>query len=245
MIKLKCRNAEISCEEAEILTSGAVSAFDISFEFDSTWHELAKTAVFKNGSLSVSLLIPENGICKIPHEVLERQGMLYIGVYGTGGGITLPTVWCEVGNVNSGTEPAEASKEPTPGAYEQMLSLQMSTAKEAEGAKNAAESACEAVKDVRSSFKEHAAELKSMASDSVQRAEESFEAHASEIKKAANEAVQSILRRADDGEFDGNVMFASFAINPFSGLLEMTTPEGYKGPTFKITNGKMEVEING
>ena len=42
----------------------------------------------------------------------------------------------------------------------------------------------------------------------------------------------------------GNVMYATFAIDPETGLLTMTTPDGYTGPTFAIVNGFLEVSIN-
>ena len=42
----------------------------------------------------------------------------------------------------------------------------------------------------------------------------------------------------------GDVMFATFAIDPETGLLTMTTPDGYTGPTFAIVNGFLEVSIN-
>ena len=42
----------------------------------------------------------------------------------------------------------------------------------------------------------------------------------------------------------GDVMFATFAIDPETGLLTMTTPDGYDGPTFMIVNGFLEVSIN-
>lgn len=42
----------------------------------------------------------------------------------------------------------------------------------------------------------------------------------------------------------GDVMFATFAIDPEAGLLTMTTPDGYDGPTFAIVNGYLEVSVN-
>lgn len=43
----------------------------------------------------------------------------------------------------------------------------------------------------------------------------------------------------------GDVMFATFEIDPETGLLTMTTPDGYDGPVFSIVNGFLEVSING
>lgn len=42
----------------------------------------------------------------------------------------------------------------------------------------------------------------------------------------------------------GNVMYATFSIDPETGLLTMTTPDGYTGPVFSIVNGFLEVSIN-
>lgn len=56
---------------------------------------------------------------------------------------------------------------------------------------------------------------------------------------------------ADRGEYvdtgesaRGDVMYATFAIDPETGLLTMTTPDGYTGPTFVIVNGFLEVSIS-
>ena len=42
----------------------------------------------------------------------------------------------------------------------------------------------------------------------------------------------------------GNVMYATFSIDPETGLLTMTTPDGYTGPVFSIVNGFLEVSVN-
>lgn len=50
---------------------------------------------------------------------------------------------------------------------------------------------------------------------------------------------------ADTGEAArGDVMYATFSIDPETGLLTMTTPDGYTGPTFMIVNGFLEVSIS-
>lgn len=41
----------------------------------------------------------------------------------------------------------------------------------------------------------------------------------------------------------GDVMYATFSIDPETGLLTMTTPDGYTGPVFSIVNGFLEVSI--
>lgn len=41
----------------------------------------------------------------------------------------------------------------------------------------------------------------------------------------------------------GDVMYATFSIDLETGLLTMTTPDGYTGPVFSIVNGFLEVSI--
>lgn len=43
----------------------------------------------------------------------------------------------------------------------------------------------------------------------------------------------------------GNLMYATFMIDPATGVLWMYTDPEYTGPTFKITNGNLEVILNG
>ena len=42
----------------------------------------------------------------------------------------------------------------------------------------------------------------------------------------------------------GDVMYATFAVDPLSGLLTMATPDGYSGPVFSLVNGYLEVSIS-
>ena len=42
----------------------------------------------------------------------------------------------------------------------------------------------------------------------------------------------------------GNVMYATFEIDPETGILTMTTPDEYNGPEFALVNGHLEVSVN-
>ena len=49
----------------------------------------------------------------------------------------------------------------------------------------------------------------------------------------------------DTGESaKGDVLFATFAVDPLTGLLTMATPDGYSGPVFSLVNGYLEVSIS-
>lgn len=43
----------------------------------------------------------------------------------------------------------------------------------------------------------------------------------------------------------GDVYFATFALDPDTGLLTMHTPTEYSGPVFQLKNGYLEVTVNG
>lgn len=50
----------------------------------------------------------------------------------------------------------------------------------------------------------------------------------------------------DTGESSrGDVMYATFSVDPETGLLTMHTPDGYTGPVFSIVDGFLEVSISG
>lgn len=42
----------------------------------------------------------------------------------------------------------------------------------------------------------------------------------------------------------GNAMYATFETDPETGILTMTTPDGYNGPEFALVNGHLEVSVN-
>ncbi len=106
----------------ESFTSGSVNVYPVKFEFSSDWGELVKTAVFRAGTVSRSILLTENET-SVPWEVLEKPGLiLQCGVYGArGGAVVLPTVWTDMGMILPGTTVGESAREPTPDLWQQMV----------------------------------------------------------------------------------------------------------------------------
>lgn len=123
MIKLYVNKNHLTVRERELLTSGSVNAYQVLFEFSPDWDGLERTAVFRSGKKSVSVLLGADGECKIPWEVLSFHGQrIYAGVCGTrGGDLVLPTVWADLGAVQEGARPGEPSSPPTPELWEQAL----------------------------------------------------------------------------------------------------------------------------
>ena len=118
MTTVKISGATASAAEREVYTSGTVGA-TLRFEFDGAWDGLAKTAVFRFGSVTYD--VPESewtdGECVIPHECLAVSGdELMCGVYGVSqdGETVIPTVWVRLGYVQSGADPSgDESTAPT------------------------------------------------------------------------------------------------------------------------------------
>lgn len=130
----------------ELLTSGSQQVNTVHFDFSPDWDALTKTAVFKAGGESFSVLLakPE---CSIPWEALAAPGRtLYVGIYGTQGEeIVLPTIWASLGEIQEGASPGEDAKDPTPSVYDQIMAeladTREQTGKDASTAKNAADRA--------------------------------------------------------------------------------------------------------
>lgn len=105
------------------VTSGSVNVYPVRFEFSPDWDGLQKTAVFRAGNGSVSLLLDESGETAIPWEVLQRPNLqLQAGIYGSlGEDVILPTVWVPLGIILQGTTPGENARPPTPEVWQQAL----------------------------------------------------------------------------------------------------------------------------
>ena len=107
------------------LTSGRIGA-KLELEFSSDWNGLDKVAVFTNGKVSIPVLNPAT-VQEIPHEVLaEPYKTVSVSFYGYHivDGIkdqALPTTYCDIGEVDRGSDPSGTPPEPpTPTELEQL-----------------------------------------------------------------------------------------------------------------------------
>lgn len=109
MIELKAEKSRLWLVKTEPVVSGQVDTIDVKIDFSRDWDGLKKTIVFRSGREARDVLLVDNATqCKVPWEVVSRPGgTLRIGVYGVRGSETvLPTVWCDVGRIVPGAEPA-------------------------------------------------------------------------------------------------------------------------------------------
>ncbi|MBE6537980.1 MAG: hypothetical protein E7671_00755 [Ruminococcaceae bacterium] len=144
MFKLDVKKSIIKVNEREPIVTGASKVYKVHFLFSEEWEGLVKTAVFKAGDVSVSVLANE-GHCIIPFEVLapENAGkVLWAGAFGSDeDGIKLPTEWNMLGVINEGAEPFDKGKEPSPSVIAQIYGVAKKAGEAAEEAKKSADTA--------------------------------------------------------------------------------------------------------
>lgn len=126
MILLRASKNFLDCTKRELLTSGSVNVNQAQFTFSADWEGLNRTAVFRAGDTAIEIVLPQDGTCYVPWEVLQVSGrMLYAGVYGTDtdGNVVLPTVWALLGEIKCGTTHGMNEQPPTPDMYDQLLGI--------------------------------------------------------------------------------------------------------------------------
>ena len=125
MTKISINKTSLQISSRETLATGNVNSLSVSFRFLGGWDDLTKTAIFKNGGTSVSVLL-NNDICAIPWEVLQESGELYVSVRGTtsGGELVFCTETALIGNVKSSLAAAIAAghREATPDVIDILVS---------------------------------------------------------------------------------------------------------------------------
>lgn len=78
----------------ESLVQNAETLYIVEFLFDKSWDGYTKTAIFKAGSVELSVKLTDDR-CIIPAECLKQAGVsLHIGVSGVKGAEQKATVWC-------------------------------------------------------------------------------------------------------------------------------------------------------
>jgi len=123
MFVLYANKTQLTVRQREPTTSGSVNVYQARFEFSPDWDGLTRTAVFKAGAVSRSVLLGESGECIVPWEVLEKPNIqLRVGVCGTRNGEeVLPTIWADLGTILEGAATGEDARPPTPDLWQQEL----------------------------------------------------------------------------------------------------------------------------
>ena len=115
----------LTVHQKEPITSGSANTYRVQFEFSPDWDGMTRTACFRSGGSTVSVLLDETGQCVVPWEV-TRPGdsgkRLFAGVCGSDiSGTVLPTIWADCGVIQPGASGESAAKPPTPGPLETVI----------------------------------------------------------------------------------------------------------------------------
>nr|DAD96986.1 MAG TPA: hypothetical protein [Myoviridae sp. ctr0w28] len=123
MFLLKANKNRLEVLEKELVTSGSVNVYPVSFQFSEDWEGLSRIAVFSAGNVTISLPLDETNQCQIPWEVMECPKLsLMAGVYGMREeSVVLPTIWAELGAIRPGVTTGAEPSPPTPDAYQKVL----------------------------------------------------------------------------------------------------------------------------
>lgn len=125
MFILNANKTQLTLDRREPVTSGSVNVYTVRFEFSHEWDRLSRTAIFKAGEESRSVLLGDSNETIIPWEVLKKAGLhLMCGIYGTNadGNTILPTIWADIGVIWKGAEPSgDEAGPPTPDLWQQAL----------------------------------------------------------------------------------------------------------------------------
>ncbi len=121
IINVECIDQELVITNSPVIASGGVHENYIAFKFCEKWDGFGKTAVFyRNENDKKYSIVDSDGMCEIPHEVTESEGIMYFGVFGESNGITRTSNILKY-KIKQGAI-LVVSEEPTPDIYHQLLS---------------------------------------------------------------------------------------------------------------------------
>jgi len=197
MFKFYADKNKLTVQQKEPVTSGSVNVYRVQFVFSPEWDGLTRTAVFRGGEETWSVLLDETDECIIPWEALAQPvaplTRLQVGVYGIQGNeVVLPTVWADCGAILEGTVPGESAQPPTPDVYQQFLVQIEAVRDDVLGSRTGA---IQAAQDAGTAAK--AAEQSSQQAQEAQEASEAAAAAAGAARTAAGSAADQAADSAE------------------------------------------------
>lgn len=120
-IRVKTVEQHLVTTEKPDIFSGDVNSDRLIVDFDDTWTNYTKTAVFYVTENEVYRQVLTNNYCYIPQEVMKKNGSFYFGVMGVNGTtvLTSEALKYKVGQGAITSDLKEA--DPTPDIYAQIL----------------------------------------------------------------------------------------------------------------------------
>ena len=125
MIEIKVNGQIVSVQKTAPLFAGTADIHTCRFTFDKSWKRFRKSAVFRAGAATHTMLLDEDGCCILPWEMLTRKNIgqeLEVGVYGVSAQTEIITsVWDTLGMIREGSQPGRDARNPTDAVYEQIM----------------------------------------------------------------------------------------------------------------------------
>lgn len=125
------QNNEIAVSRAVV--SDSVLYERMKFTFPESWDGYTKTAVFRNGDITLSVILNSDrdlcvgaDECYIPHEVIKFPE-LTVSVFGVLGDSRVTTPQAAIRVIQSGYGEGDEPSDPTPSKYEQLVNLATET----------------------------------------------------------------------------------------------------------------------
>lgn len=123
-IKLKAIDQRLIIVQQPVIASGDIRTVKAEYELDSGWDGYALSGTFYNGKRpEESYEQPlSGGACEIPWEVLQEEGVLYIGLRGVDDDGRVKTAAAVRYRIEKGSpRGADTTTEPTPDVYQRIL----------------------------------------------------------------------------------------------------------------------------
>ena len=124
VIKITVDDQNLHIIDSPKIAAQGVNENYVEFTFSDDWDGFGKTAIFYNESDPETVytsLVDGNGLALIPHEITESEGRISLGLSGVKDNI-VKTSEILTYKIVKGLYVAESS-EPSPGIYEQMLTI--------------------------------------------------------------------------------------------------------------------------
>lgn len=195
-IKLKVCGNLLAVQNRPYITSGNIGSIHCEFDFDNLWDNLIKTAVFYQDEKNVYHTLLENNECYIPSTAMSKNGMLFVGIFGSyldGEELikrlttNFVEIWIDKGSYIDGVVPPE----PDTDIYNQILAIMQKQSVDAYDAQQA-QIAAEEFAETAEEFANLAEEAKNQAETSAENALMSEgKAKTSEINAGESETIST------------------------------------------------------
>lgn len=170
MLEFSISGQKLSRLDPTVVVGGSENYLACSFTFSEDWEGISAVAAFGHSKVAEPILVPvENGVCQVPHEVIQPYGF-QLAVYGSGpaadGLFThIPTDVATVEVEENGEARGLSSPEPTPSLYDSLMKKLKESEDAAVAAKVSAEGSAQAAATAAQEAQQAKAEAESKAGE--------------------------------------------------------------------------------